>query len=77
MTGQLSLFGARVDPAGARPIYATPRRCERCPAEGLIYSRSYGPDGAPVDRCASCTATEVRRLRAEGLPVPSGFEWVV
>lgn len=76
MTGQLSLFGTRVDPIGARPIYATPQPCGCCPAEGLIYGRSYGPDGSPLDRCAACTAAEVRRLRAEGRWVHDSYGWV-
>ena len=77
MTAQLSLFGARVEPTGARPVYATPQACAACPAVATIYSRAYAFDGTPVDRCAECTAAEVRRRRVARLHVPAGFEWVV
>ena len=76
MTAQLSLFGQATAPTGARPVYAAPQACTACPAVAMIYGQSYACDGSPVDRCAACTAAEVRRLRAEGLHVPGGFEWV-
>ena len=76
MTAQLSLFGQAAAPTGARPVYATPQACTLCPAVATIFSRAYTRDGTPVDRCAACTASEVRRLRVAGLYVPAGFEWV-
>lgn len=77
MGTQLALFGQADAPTGARPVYATPQPCCACPAVALIFSRAYAFDGTPVDRCAACTAAEVRRLRVAGLHVPAGFEWVV
>lgn len=77
MGTQLLLFGQAAAPTGARPVYATPQGCTLCPAVATIYSRAYACDGTPVDRCAACTAAEVRRRRVEGLHVPAGFEWVV
>lgn len=76
MNAQLDLFASRVEPAGARPVYATPQPCGGCPAVAMIYGRMYDGD-APVDLCAACAADIVRIRRAAGLHVPSGFEWVV
>jgi len=76
MNAQLSLFGARVEPAGGRPVYATPQPCGACPAVAMIYGRMYDGD-APIDLCAACAAGIVRIRRAAGLHVPAGFEWVV
>lgn len=76
MGTQAALFGQAAAPTGARPVYATPQPCGACPAVAMIYGRMYDGD-APIDLCAACAADIVRIIRAAGLHVPAGFEWVV